>query len=96
MLNETANLSAIHDLVVNQRVDINTTDPDTGETLLHVAAEYGHSRCISWLLAHGAAHNIRNRQGETPLDVAHQLARRKAALVIKHWTRNSLRMDNRK
>lgn len=93
MLNETANLEAVYDLIVNQRVGVNDCAPDSGETLLHVAAERGHAKVVSWLLAHGAVPDIRDNQGMTPLDIAYRLAQRKAATTIKHWVKNSLKNE---
>ncbi|MFZ4656883.1 MAG: ankyrin repeat domain-containing protein [Caldilineaceae bacterium] len=39
-------------------------------TSLHAAVQFGHLAMTEWLLAHGAALDIKNFQGQTPLEVA--------------------------
>jgi len=44
-----------------------TTDPDTGETLLHTAAYSGYKNLITFLLEHHADINAKDNLGNTPL-----------------------------
>lgn len=55
--------------------DINAQDKD-GDTILHLWAETGHDdsdlQNIRWLVSHGARSDIKNHDGETPVDLAAQ------------------------
>jgi ankyrin repeat protein len=63
--------------------DPNATKWD--EALLHIAVKYGGPDCVQVLLKHGAAAEVRNAQGETPLQLASSAgAIRSAELLLAH------------
>jgi len=49
--------------------DVNATG-QTGDTALHVAAAWGHDSVVQYLVDHGAAINVKNKRGITPLRAA--------------------------
>ena len=51
--------------------DVNAVDPATGDTALHVACHEGHVNIVEYLVkVAGARLDVRNHQGQTPLEVA--------------------------
>lgn len=54
---------------INDGVHIDTTN-NAGKTGLFTAAEKGHAELVAFFLANGASAEIRNRKGQSPLDVA--------------------------
>ncbi|MEM1177968.1 MAG: ankyrin repeat domain-containing protein [Acidobacteriota bacterium] len=60
---------------------VNLQDPD-GNTPLHHAAGWGRTENIHYLLAAGADPALKNAEGDTPYDVAHDAERRRAALAL--------------
>ncbi|OQR97280.1 hypothetical protein ACHHYP_12264 [Achlya hypogyna] len=48
----------------------NKTAPDTGDSLLHVAADYCSGHAFKWLLPHFSNINLTNNAGDSPLHVA--------------------------
>lgn len=57
------------DRLINS-VDINAHAPDTGKTLLHIAAQRGHAEIVEFLMGRGANADARDRLGRTPLHLA--------------------------
>jgi ankyrin repeat protein len=49
---------------------INTQDPGTGDTALHMVVKRGDVTYTRFLLQHGADPNVRNKQGQTPAMLA--------------------------
>ena len=47
-----------------------------GDTALHAAVTYKHTSVVEWLGDHGAAVNVKNKLGQTPLSIANMLTRR--------------------
>lgn len=54
-----------------------------GKTPLHFAAEHAECDCISLLLEHGANLNIRDYDGNTPLELAFLSGKRDSVLLLK-------------
>ena len=72
--------------------DPNTKDPQSGGTLLSIAALMGHTKIVSLLLEHGADVNARSRDGGTALHSAAFLGRAETVkLLLKHGADISLR-----
>ena len=61
---------------------INTRDPNTGETALHILVKSHDMTWLTFLLSKGAAPNIKDRQGNTPLMIAAQTSDVEAARVL--------------
>lgn len=57
----------------------------TGRTLLHMAAQFGATECVHWLLEHRANPNIRTGSGATPTHLAASGAHLQSlSCLIKH------------
>ena len=63
-------LGIITKLLVNSSLDLNSAETETGRTALHYAAESGHSNIVALLLTHGAASNLVDSDGRTPIFLA--------------------------
>ena len=63
--------------------DVNLAERSFGWTTLHRAAANGHLELIQLLLDKGAQINIKNKKGDTPLAVARQKGKTKAAELLK-------------
>lgn len=63
-------------LLLNPRVqellDINGTDPETGDTVLHEFVRKGDYDMVEWVLAHGGDPFRRDRRGKLPLELTKQ------------------------
>ncbi|CAL5873590.1 uncharacterized protein PFLUO_LOCUS7871 [Penicillium psychrofluorescens] len=57
-------------LLVKNKADVNFQNPQTGNTALHLAVEWRRPRIILFLLEKGAAIDILNNEGLTPLQLA--------------------------
>ena len=51
-------------------IDLNTADPETGRTALHVAATYGYLGTVRCLVEAGADVSVRDAWGNTPASLA--------------------------
>ena len=60
---------AMADLLLQYDADPNAQDC-FGDTPLHIAASRGNARLVETLLAHGAKSGIRNKNGQTPIQVS--------------------------
>jgi ankyrin repeat protein len=62
---------------------------DSGSTLLHTAADEGRKEIVALLLACGADVNVRNKDGETPLQLAEKLddpiIKKEIIAVLRAW-----------
>jgi len=56
--------------LIESGADVNATS-DGGTTALMMAASYGHADMVKLLLAHGANTRLKDRNGETALDLAY-------------------------
>jgi ankyrin repeat protein len=62
-------------MTVEMGVDVNAVETATGLTALHCAAFYGNSeRIIQYLVEKGANLNVKTKAGQTPLDIASNIA----------------------
>lgn len=57
---------------------INKPETETGNTTLHIASELRHGDMIALLVEAGADRSIKNKQRQTPLDLARAVQRRRA------------------
>ncbi|XP_052269001.1 rabankyrin-5-like isoform X3 [Dreissena polymorpha] len=48
----------------------NSTEPDSGDTVLHCAARQGNEKAAIFLASHGSKPSLANHKGETPLHIA--------------------------
>jgi hypothetical protein len=62
---------------------LSTTD---GSTALHIAAKKGPPRAVLTLLFFKAAHDIRNKRGETPLDLAKTHNQHEIVRILSNWS----------
>ena len=61
---------AVEFLVDDCGIAVNTTIDTLGQTMIHIAAEYGDLQIVTYLKEKGAAYDQPNRKGETPLHIA--------------------------
>ncbi len=70
----TGNLSVVEQALANE-TDVNMKDPQSGATLLTVAALMGHTEIAALLIDHGADVDAKGKDGGTPLHAAAFLGR---------------------
>jgi ankyrin repeat protein len=68
-------------LLISFGEDITQPIPE-GTTLLHLAAEKGHTDVVELLIEKGAVLSAHNAQGESPLDVAIRYGHKKVANIL--------------
>ena len=68
--------------LAQQAIDIDLADSG-GNTALHHSAGWGYLENIRLLLAAGADVNYRNKEGDTPLDLAEKSEKRRAAELLR-------------
>lgn len=61
-------------IITSHPHDINAVN-DSGETALLIATTYRHKSVVQWLAEHGAAVNVKNKRGDTPLRIAKRATR---------------------
>lgn len=76
------NLDMLKFLVTNKACNINATD-NNGETALHHAVTYGDDKAAKLLVEHGALKNIKNVNGQTPLDIAKEKDNKELIAYLK-------------
>ena len=57
---------------IDAGIDIEVRDEEHKSTPLHHAAYFGQLETVKWLVEKGAGMNVRNNNGNTPLDVAYE------------------------
>lgn len=67
---ETAACEATVPLLVKHKAGVDSRNPRTGDTALHLAVEWRRPRVILFLLEQGAAVDMSNEDGLTPLQLA--------------------------
>ncbi|KFP70217.1 Ankyrin repeat domain-containing protein 42, partial [Acanthisitta chloris] len=85
-------LLVLRGLVGSGVININERD-DKGSTLMHKAAEQGHTHCLQWLIEMGADCDITNDAGQTPKDVAKRFAQLAAVELLAPRTGDSNSSD---
>jgi len=77
------------DFLVNEcKLDVNVQDYN-GDTALHDAARFGgkdsvvHYKCVEMLIASGTDLSIKNKHGQTPLDVAIEYKKDQTAAMLR-------------
>jgi ankyrin repeat protein len=89
MASQKGNLNVV-ELLLARDADVDTQKAD-GETVLHLAAFYGHTEVAQVLLKNGADPRIKNKEGKTPSDFASKeghddIARSlKTATLVRVW-----------
>lgn len=73
---------------------LNTRDPSTGETALHIVTRGHDMTWLSYLLGRGASTEIKDRNGMTPLMVAAQTGDADAARLLLTAGANVNAVDN--
>lgn len=76
-------VATVERLAAEQPALVNESDAAFRATPLHWAALRGHVPVIQYLLAQGANPNARNKDGETPLEVAERAKRSGAAQALR-------------
>ncbi|MGH0135074.1 UNVERIFIED_CONTAM: hypothetical protein FKN15_056997 [Acipenser sinensis] len=81
--------TAVKDMVLFFRTThnevINTEDPSTGNTALHLACRSGHFETVLLLLENGASLNVRNKNGCTPCFFAAAGQHRSVCQLLIEW-----------
>ncbi|KAK6482400.1 hypothetical protein HHUSO_G15403 [Huso huso] len=81
--------TAVKDMVLFFRTThnevINTEDPSTGNTALHLACRSGHFETALLLLENGASLNVRNKNGRTPCFFAAAGQHRSVCQLLIEW-----------
>lgn len=73
-------------LALSCGVDLNTADPETGKTALHVAAMYGYCRTVKRLIKEGTDTAVRDNWGNTPATLAIRNHHHKVARLLTRLT----------
>jgi len=64
-------MTRLRHLFAKGEIDTNVSDGDyDGRTGLHLAAAHGHTHLVHFLLLHGASPTVKDRFGDTPIEVA--------------------------
>jgi len=60
-----------------------------GDTALHDAARFGHTKCVE-LLLNGTDRTLRNKEGKTPVEVAGQYAQDSIVALLSEAEKSKL------
>ncbi|XP_060885157.1 ankyrin repeat domain-containing protein 22 [Labrus mixtus] len=82
MLQKQRQHAALMKAVLTSEVDVNAVDYK-GNTALHYVCQRKNHRVVPLLLERNANANIRNKDGETPLDIATRLKFKKIIILLK-------------
>ncbi len=73
----------VNELIQNPSINVvNTRDPKTGETALHILTQQRNTEWLSVIISRGGNPNIGDNKGELPLHIAAQLNYVDGALVL--------------
>ncbi len=70
-------------LLIKNRANINAVDRQDQQTPLHWAAWVGNDEIVDFLIQKGASINVRDKAGKTPLALAEEQGKGKAARILK-------------
>ena len=76
---------AVVRLLIEAGAEVDACAGVTGATPLHMAARRGHVAIARTLLEAGAAVNVRDRKGDTPLRRARNCRRGEVAELLEGW-----------
>jgi ankyrin repeat protein len=71
-------------LVSCEDIDLNVQEDGTGYTALHLAVQHGRPDIISILLKHGIKSDIKDRAGNTALDLASHFTDKSMTILLQN------------
>uniref|UniRef100_A0A3Q3GYV7 Ankyrin repeat domain 22 n=1 Tax=Labrus bergylta TaxID=56723 RepID=A0A3Q3GYV7_9LABR len=83
MLQKQRQHAALMKAVLSSEVNVDAVDYQKGNTALHYVCQRKNHRVVPLLLERNANANIRNKDGETPLDIATRLKFKKIIILLK-------------
>jgi len=81
----TANNKAMANLLLKYGASTDKLSHPWGNSPMHLAVTYDHAEMVTVLLEHGADYTLRNKKGQTPLELARSLPVRDARRVLDEY-----------